>query len=156
MSGWAVFPYQHISPPWREVQLSILCTGSPDWGSDPKQDTLGALFPARAHLTAGTAFSYPIPAVPIPKATGNLPRTCRRCSGTTGTPMVVRGSSSLTTPASPEKLSALHSSRHSPARGILHNIYSWNSLSHCHQNTLKQAAIKRSTYLKVFFYILSN
>lgn len=72
MSGWAVFPYQHISPLWREVQLSILCTGSPDWGSDPKQDTFGALFPARAHLRAGTASRYPTPAVPVPKATGNL------------------------------------------------------------------------------------
>lgn len=32
MSGWAVFPYQHTSPLWGEVQLSILCTGSQTGG----------------------------------------------------------------------------------------------------------------------------
>lgn len=85
MSGWAVFPYQHTSPLWGEVQLSILCTGSQTGGSDPNQDTLGSGREESSHLRAGSASSYPLPALPAPKVTGNQsPGSAGDAQGTLG------------------------------------------------------------------------
>lgn len=123
MSGWAVFPYQHISPLWREMQLSILCTGSPGWGSGPR--THWELSSLPEHIS-----ELALPPA-LPSCTPSSQSHRNLSPGPAGD---AQGPLGLLFPA--------HSS-------ILHNSYSWNSLWHCsHQNTLKQAAIKRSNSFK--------
>lgn len=85
-----MFPYQHISPLWREMQLSILCTGSPGWGSGPR--THWELSSLPEHISE---LALP-PALPscTPRATGICPQDLQE---------MLRGhwgSSSLLTPPS--------------------------------------------------------